>query len=209
MPRPSLAPRDRRALLVGGPVLAAGLAWVLGVAPALGALQRATAQLAAERDLLERETALLAAVPRFEAARAAGSAQLLQAARRLFGGADERVAGTDLAQYLQAGASASRVLLTRVDPAPPREAGPGLLALALRVQGESDLQGVLTLLYSLESGLRLVRIDDLRLQAPRGRTAAAADAPEVLHVQFTATGYMLAQPADRPAPPPAAGRGAP
>jgi len=190
---PKLSSRDRRALTIGAVVLVPALAWTLVVAPYLRSVEAASERLAAEREVLRREFELLAAADEYPAVLHEGAERLLRVAERLFGGENPAMAGAALAQYLQANGRESRVLLTRLEPVPAQEAGVGLITLPLRVQGESDLQGLLTLLHSLESGEKLVRVDNLRIQGLR-TALASGNGAEVLTFEFTAAGFMLVEP---------------
>ena len=93
-------------------------------------------------------------------------------------------------RYLQEGAGTGPVLLTRLEPLPAEEEGNGLVGLPLRVEGETDLEGLLTVLHLLDAGSKLVRVENLRVH---GRRAVAVDGPEVLSFEFVARGFSLAQ----------------
>ncbi len=185
-----LTTRDRRAIRLGGAALLAGLCWVLVLAPYLRAVRETSDRLAAERDVLERERALLASTEQLRLAIDSGTARLMEAAPVLFGGANEAEASAALARYLQSGATASKALLARVEPGKSGDGGVGLVALPLRVQGETDLWGLLSLLHMLESGQKAVRIDELRIGDGRGRSLRTGEY-ESLSFGFTVTGYMF------------------
>jgi hypothetical protein len=104
--------------------------------------------------------------------------------------------------------------VTRVEPAASRDAGGGITALPVAVIGESDLEGLLTFLHMLETGPKLVNVDELKIESANGGAPVAAGAayaatpfytpsgapggqPEVISFRFTATGFTLAQPARR------------
>ena len=195
---PSLSARDRRAALFGLPVLAAALFWTLAARPYLRALDEVSARLTAEQELLSREVGVLAVADRYPEAIERGTERLLQAASRLFGGGEPGVASANLARYLQEMARESPALLARLELASGEPAGTGLMALPLHVQGETDLEGLLTLLHSLESGPKLVRVEELRIQGVRSRGSSAANEPEVLSFDFRATGFMLTTLEDDP-----------
>ena len=186
---PVLAPRDRRALGLGAAVLGPALLWAFVVAPVTRALDAQAARLAAERQLFSREAGLLEDAARARAARDTSASRLLAVAPRLFGGG-AAAAAAGLAQYLQEGARRSRVLVTHIETLPVQRVDSGIAAVAVRVHGESDLEGVLTLLYALEGGSKLVRIDDLHIPAQDegqrfGSTGTA------LTFEFTATGFVF------------------
>ena len=190
---PRLSTRDRRALRLGALILGPALLWALVAAPYLRAVKDTGERIDAERQLLQREIELLASADRLPEILDTGADRLRQAAERLFGGGNPAIASAAVAEYLQTRARASRVLLTGLDPAPTEEPVEGVLVLPLRVQGETDLEGLLTFIHSLESGPKLVRLEDLRVQGLRTGATLGADDVEVLTFGLSASGYMLAQ----------------
>jgi hypothetical protein len=187
---PRFSSRDRRALLLGAAVLASGVCWTAIVRPYFQALQGVSSALTAERDLLDRELRLLAGADQYAAEFEQAGARLLDVATRLFGGENNAVASAGLIRYLQEGAGTGPALLTRLEPLPAEEEGNGLVGLPLRVEGETDLEGLLTVLHLLDAGSKLVRVENLRVQ---GRRAVAVDGPEVLSFEFVARGFSLAE----------------
>lgn len=196
MRMPALSARDRRALLLGSLLLIPGLFWILAARPYMRSLDDVSERLTAERDLLARESGVLAVADRYPGEIEGGAERLLEAASRLFGGASSGVASAHLARYLQEMAQGGPALLTRLEPVAEEPAGKGLLALPLHVRGETDLEGLLTLLHSLESGPKLVRVDDLKIRGVRNAQSPGSDEAEVLSFEFKATGYMLTEPED-------------
>jgi len=187
---PRLSSRDRRALLLGAAVLASGVGWTAMVKPYIRAVREVSSTLAAERELLNRELRLLAAADQYPAEVEQAGARLLDVATRLFGGEKQAAASAGLIQYLQEGAGTGPALLTRLEPLPAEEEGNGLIGLPLSVEGETDLEGLLTVLHLLDAGPKLVRVENLRVQ---GRRAVAVDGPEVLSFVFVARGFSLAE----------------
>ncbi|HEX6941026.1 MAG TPA: type II secretion system protein GspM [Longimicrobiales bacterium] len=184
--------RDRRALLAGGVVLAAALGWVGAVRPYLAAVAELRARLDAERDLLRREQALVARAGDYARLFDEGARRLVEAAPRLFPGDDEGTGSAALARYIREHAVAGGVLLVRMTPLEAVERG-GLVEVGFRVQAESDLEGLLTMLTTLARGGKLVRADGLRIEAPRGAPPAG---PEVLTAEFVARGLAFRGSAD-------------
>ena len=216
MKRPALAARDRRALAWGGAILLPALVWTLGVAPYLGALREAQARLEQDRATLRRELEVIAETADYRRAFDDGAGKLLAAAPRLMGGDDDGAASAAVAGYLRRLARMGGAHVTRVEPGPTRDAGGGVTALPVGVSGESDLEGLLTLLQMLEAGPKLVDVAELRIEAAPAGAATAyggqafyapgatpAAQPEVITFRFTATGFTLAQPAKRPGADPA------
>ncbi|WP_420128641.1 type II secretion system protein GspM [Longimicrobium sp.] len=215
MKRPAFTPRDRRAIAWGAAVLVPAFAWTLVVSPYLGALGEAKAALERDRALLRREMELLSETADYRRAFDDGAEKLLAAAPRLMGGDDDGAASAAVAGYLRRLARSGGAHVTRVEPGPSRDAGGGVTALPVGVSGESDLEGLLTFLQMLEAGPKLVDVAELRIEASgSGAAAAAPEAayggqpfytpaatpaaqPEVITFRFTATGFTLAQPANR------------
>lgn len=162
-----LSSRDRRAVTLGLLVVVPGLLWMTVVRPYRAALSSARDQVAAERALLERERALLASGPRVlhelgkARRRAEGSEE------RLVSAANTALAEGELIDYLETVAALSRVLLEEIRTVPPPrgEVAPvGLQPLRLAVRGESDLEGILTFLETIETNPLLLRIGGLTLE---------------------------------------------
>jgi hypothetical protein len=214
MRMPRLEGRDRRAVLLGGAVVGPALLWVFALAPYLGAVRDASTRLETERLRLRGDLELLASASEYPKAFDAGAERLLAAAPRLMSGDDEGAAVAALAGYVRRMATAGGANLTRVEPQAPRQAGGGVRALPVGVTGETDLEGLLTFLQLLETGPKLLHVQELRMEAANAGGAAqpaggaaylAAPAtyaqdpgaqPEVITFHFTATAFTLAQPAD-------------
>lgn len=195
----TLSSRDRRAFLLGGLVMIAGAVWVLGVRPYYSLLREVSDHLAAERALLQREMGVLAGVDDYPLVLERGAQLLSRVGPSLFTGETSGVASAAFAQYLQESARVRRVFITRVDPDPTESVGADINALPLRVQGETDLEGLLTLLDHLEKGPKLVNVEELTIRnVARGGRTATSDM-EILSFTFTARGYQLME-FDVPAP---------
>jgi hypothetical protein len=193
---PNLASGDRRALLIGLAVAAPIVFWMLGATPYLHAVQETRARLETSRDLLARERRLLAGAPQYPAALAAGKTRLAAVSERLLDGSNEAAAATALATYLRGHARPSHVLLSELESAPAENVAGGMTAVALNVSGESDLEGLLTFLRALESGSKLVHVDQLEIEsAPQhgaaGGAGVAPAGPEVLSFRLRVKGFAL------------------
>jgi hypothetical protein len=163
-----LSYRDRRALVLGLLILVPAALWLFAVQPYRAALAGVTERIAAERALLEREEALLDAAPTLparldEAARAAERAQT-----GLVRAANAPLAEAELTEYLEEMAALSRVLLQEIrGDAPDARAEPeplNLQKIRLSVQGESDLEGVMTFLHRVENSPLLLRTVALSIE---------------------------------------------
>lgn len=134
------------------------------------------------------------------------STRLFEIAPRLISGTTYTSAQAALARALDP-AAAGAVTLGQVELLPIRSAGEGLVALPLRVQGEGDLEGLLSLLGTLEAGPVLLHVEDLEMdgrERPLLDSPELASAPETLSFRFTLVGFSLADvpgAADGDAPP--------
>lgn len=207
--RPTLSPRNRRALTLGALLIAPSLLWKGVVAPYLGTASELAQRLDTERQLLDGELRLLAAAPRYPAATREGAARFMRTSVRLFSGLDDGQADAAFVGYVQAVAADEDVLLTRVEPLPAAAGVAGVIPISLDVRGRTDLDGLLAVLRSLEQGPKAVRVDSLQvtlLGASRSGGAfaeSAADAwpaeeaseedarPQALDFHFTVTGLAL------------------
>lgn len=170
-----LSHRDRRALVAGLVLVVPALIWVVGVRPYRNALTNVQDQVAAERALLERERELVASAPTLRHGLEKARERADEAERRLVSAANTALAETELIDYLETVAQLSRVLMEEVrSVAPGRDevAPEGLQPVRLAVRGESDLEGVLTFLETLETNPLLLRIAGLTIEPvmerPRG-----------------------------------------
>ena len=187
-----LSRRDRRALSLGVPLLLAGLFWRAAVGPYLHEVREVRERLVAERALLARERGLLAAAEGAAADLKVLSDQLIAVAPRLIGGPNTQAATAGLAMFLETGARQRRVWLPRVEPGAPEPAGVGLVALPIRLRGESDLEGILTLLHGIENSSKLLRVSSLTIKSTRPGQLVAREEAEVLEFEALVRGYSLA-----------------
>lgn len=171
--------RDRRALYLGGALLAPMLLWSLAVSPFVSAVRAAHDELAAEQTRLERELAMLALVDAYPAAFRESIDALGQVQPRLLSGGGAGATSAVLTSYVQARARQSEVLISRFEPVPAPEVGP-LESVAVKISGESDLQGLMRLLRSLEGGTLLIHVEQLRVVRAGGaaRPSGGAAAPQ-------------------------------
>lgn len=186
----TLAPRDRRALTLAGCAAGTMLLWSAVISPYAQALRDAHGRLQNVRELLQKEQQVVAEASGYPAAWDTGSARLLGMAPRLLGGANDGASSAALAGYIQNAAEASGVLIVQLEPLTSQSVGGEVTAVGVRLRGEGDLEGVLSLLGALENGPKLVRVGELRIELTGGSTWDAAS-PEVLSFQLSAQGYTL------------------
>jgi hypothetical protein len=197
--------QDRRAVGWGAAAFVVILLFRLAVVPYLDRMADARATLEREQGLLARERRLLAEARGYRGAFDHAGARLLATVPRLMKGGPLAETQAALSRRVDESATIAPAALTRVEALPPRPAGRGLLAIPLRVEGESDYEGFLTLLADLESGPTLFHVTDLDLRSqeappasgypaavgPGGVVPAAAPGPVTVTFRFTVTGFVL------------------
>jgi hypothetical protein len=160
-----LSARDRRALQLGLLVLAPALLWMAVIKPYRAALEDLRTRTAVERGLLAREQALLALAPSLPDSLVSAAAEANRADLKLVRAANMPLAEAELTKYLEGVAEHSRVLLEEMRGVAAEDSLlPAGRPLRLAVNGESDLQGVLTFLHRIEQGPLLVRVLELSLE---------------------------------------------
>jgi hypothetical protein len=162
-----LAPRDRRAILIGLCILLPAAMYVLGVRPYRAAFAEVRDLVSVEQDLLSRERELLASAEtlptEMESAREAAD----HFGDRLVRASSQVLAEGVLSGFLESSAARSRVLLEEIrggELGRGEEPPPGLSVLRLHLRGESDLEGVLTFLDEIEKNQLLLRVRGLALE---------------------------------------------
>jgi hypothetical protein len=169
-----LAPRDRRAILLGLVVMLPAVIYFLGLKPYRAALEGIKDRVAAEREALERELDFLNSADSLsrELERAAARAgehegSLVQAVSGV-------LAEAELTDFLESAAFSSRVLLEEIrggELGREEEPPAGLAVIRLHLRGESDLEGVLNFLDAIEKSRLLLRIRGLALEPEVSRSA--------------------------------------
>lgn len=159
-----LAPRDRRAILLGAIAALFAAANALVVRPFTSAYGEARDGVAQERELLSRELSLLASRRRITVELAETRSQLLAADSRLFRGGDVIEATSALSSYVGSAARQSGLVVQQVESHDATDAAAGLHELTIDVRAEGNLAGILHTLSSLESGPRLVRVTQVSIE---------------------------------------------
>jgi hypothetical protein len=186
---PSISGKERRTILIAAAVVVPALLYVWGVKPYVAALSDTRDQLSVERDALARERAAVAAAHRDPQLRRVADSAMAAVTPRLFTGRDDVMASAELAAYLGDVAHRSHLWLQDASTRPAVTTPGGLRTLKVEIRGESDLEGVLTFLQSIERGDRLVRVD--RLDISRLPRASEQDEVETLSVSATISGFAI------------------
>ncbi len=191
----ALSARDRRAVAIGLLMIVPAVSYVTIVKPYRAALLETRERSAAERALLERELALLAAKDKLPQTLVSTRKSVQRAEGRLVKAANTTSAETQVTDMLEQIAALSRVLLSEVRSVPPsrEQVGPqGMLSFRIAVRGESDLEGVVTYLHRIEQNPLMLRITELSLEnvpprrtESRGRNTRPGPRPQLGIMQFT------------------------
>ena len=189
-PSITLRPQDRRALILGGIALALMLGWTRVVRPTLAQLRERERAVTAQRDLLARERALLAAAPTLPALQRAAERALAAETPRLFAG-DSVGATAELTAYVADVAGESDVRLTSVEARAP-SAERGVMRLLVDARGEGAWSDVLGFVAALESSEQLADVRSVRIErGPRGGNQPAGPTVSVV---VTVAGYGRSTP---------------
>ncbi len=192
----NLAPRDRRALLVGVLSLVAILAYASIVQP----MVREAADLNRRRELavefLSRYRSVLEARAAYESTLDTAAVRLSRLAPRAFHSRRAEASVSQLLELLEKAAARNFVRVLRTTPAPVDSAGAGVLRISAAVESESDLTGILGLLRSLETTEKLLHVTDLRI-SEAGAGSASTSPVETLRFNFTVHGFVVAATEER------------
>jgi type II secretion system (T2SS) protein M len=182
-----LAVRDRRALVLGAVVLMPVLLFRGVVRPYARARAALGERVRVQRDLLARELAVLADARSLRERRARLDASLAADAPRLFPGTEPYAATADLVSYVGETARRNRVQVQDLQgrSAAPATQAEGLTRVQVELRGETDFEGVLRLLQTIERGPRLVRVDALAIE----RSGADPGGRETLTLRAALSGY--------------------
>jgi type II secretory pathway component PulM len=187
--------RDRRALRLGAALLLCAAFVRFGGLPLVAALSESRSAFQRETALLNREYRLLRDARALPARFDTAANEYLSLATALLPGstADEIIA--HLAARVERIAARSPVLLTRIEQITADADTSGIEAYRLRVEGEGDLEGILSVVAALEAGPRLLRVDDLSLHT-RNSEALIPDVGlggelDVIAFALVVTGFAL------------------
>lgn len=160
---PRLAAREARALRLAAFFLAPALTYSLLLRPYATARAALRAEVAQERDLLQREQSLLLG-------QADTQQQMDEVARRLdslrpmlFEGRDPSAQSSAMAAHVRELALEARVRISDLRVPVADSAREGLQVLVVELRGLSDLEGIASLLRELERGQRLISVKRLVL----------------------------------------------
>lgn len=176
------------ALMLLAALLAAAYLWV--VEPLMAAHGRADQAIIETRDLLARFEGLAATRPSLEAQAAAIEKTPAATAYYLAGETDALAAAT-LQARVTALVEGSGGALASIQTL-PSQAEEGFTRIAIRLQLSAPIEALVRVLHGLETGVPLLFLDNLEIQAP-GASYAGADpafAEQPLTIAFDLYGYL-------------------
>lgn len=183
-----LSPQDRRAILLGLLVVIPALGWVGAVRPWWHRVQTTREALDTEWTLLERERKLLEDAPSLPDLIGSTDLALRRKQARLVRYPNTALAEAAIAGHLEESAAANRVLLLEargLQPAPQEMPMGGLRPIRLQVRAESDFEGILNFLNSLEGDPLLLSITALSIRPE--------DDPGVMTIEAIIEAYTAAE----------------
>ena len=184
-----MTPRDRRALMLGAAAIGVAVI-LLRVLP--WTVRRAGSGYAVLRErsaLLARTRDEMASLPLLRDSAAMLSQALVALAPQLLSGSSAVQAAADLSGRMNLAASRAPARVERIDPLPD-SAGEGRLG-RVRVHAvlESDVRGLVALLKAIDAGEEVVKLDELRVEAPQALTIQRG--PEILKIEVTVSGWYI------------------
>jgi hypothetical protein len=192
----SISPREKRLIRIAALVLIPSLGYVYGVKPYFASLNAMQDQVVTERATLARERALVLEQARNPNEARDAKLAVMKTAPMLFEGRDDVIASSELAAYVTRIAERARVNLQQAATRPTILSTAGVRMLRIEIRGESDLQGILSLLNALETGEKLIRFDKLDISHSPGRVTDE-EGYETLSIAATVSGFALGDaPAD-------------
>lgn len=201
----TLAPRDRRAIILGLTIFLPAAFYLLAVKPFRSAMMEVRDRLEVEQELLEREMDLLRTADDLGEELRRVTVEARAHEDRLVQAASGVLAEAQLTDFLESSAFRSRVLLEEIrggELARGEEPPAGLSVVRLHLRGESDLEGILTFLDEIERSRLLIRVRGLALEPevsrpePDGEEEAAARDPVptgVVEFQLILDGFARVQ----------------
>lgn len=183
--------RDRRALILGGAVVAVA---ILGLRVLPSGLKRATAAraLLTERAaLLARTREELAALPRLRDSAAVLTQALVALAPQVLSGSTPTEASADLSGRMNLAASRAPARLDRLDPLADSSSQGRLGRVRVHASLETDVRGVVAFIQAIDAGDEVLTLDELRIESPEPGGGAADRGPERLRIEVTVSGWYL------------------
>ena len=169
--------RDRRALILGGVVIAAAVLSLRAVPWGVRRAAGSYVELRERAGLLARTREEMAALPMLRDSAATLSQALVALAPQLLSGR----------MNLAAARAPARV--ERLDPMPDSTSNGRLGRVRVRAALETDVRGLVALIRAIDAGDEVLRLEELHVEAPD--PAAVNRGPEILKVEVTVSGWYV------------------
>lgn len=190
-PWTTLGARDRRALVLGACVLVPSLGFSLVARPYLHSRGELRQRVREQQDLLARELFLVAAAHELPTSLHSAVRALANQRGRLLPGNDPLSASAALVSLVGDEARRQGVLLEAIESRAPEPVGGGLVEVRIEVLGRGDLEGLLRWLDAIETGPRLLRIEQLSVARTDAGVARGSADVETLALAADVRGYLL------------------
>ena len=184
-----MTPRDRRALLMGGIAIATAVVGLRVLPWAVRRVIDARTVLRERATLLARTREEMASLPQLRDSAAVLSQALVALAPQVLSGSTSGEAGADLSGRMNLAASRAPARIERIDPLPDSSGDGRLGRVRVHASLETDVRGLLALLRAVDAGDEVLKLDELRVQAPDPGTVRRG--PEILKVEITVSGWYL------------------
>ena len=173
-----------------GGALVVTAVFVLRVVPAvLHGASAAHATLSERADLLARTRDEMLSLPRLRDSAAVLSHALLALAPQVLSGSSAAEAGADLSGRLNLAAARAPAKLESLDALPDSLSSGRLGMVCVHAALETDVRGLVALLRSIDTGEEVLRLEELRVEAPD--PGMIARGPEILKVEVTVSGWYI------------------
>ncbi len=181
--------RDRRALILGGVVVAAA---VLSLRAVPWGVRRAAGSYVVLREragLLARTREEMASLPTLRDSAATLSQALVALAPQVLSGSTAAEAGSALSGRMNLAAARAPARVERLDPMPDSTGNGRLGRVRVRAALETDVRGLVALIRAIDAGDEVLRLEELHVEAPD--PAAVNRGPEILKVEVTVSGWYV------------------
>lgn len=187
-----LAPKDRRAVLVGAAILVPVLAFSLAGKPYFHGRAALAEQIHEQEELLRREFALVQSVSSLSGGLTDATRALADARPRLFPARDPLAATAILVSSVSEHARQQGVLIEAIESRPAESLPDGLMAVQVDMHGRGDLEGLLRWLDAIETGPRLLRVEQLSVSRVGSEFPGDSLDAETLSFAAIVRGFLLA-----------------
>lgn len=180
--------RDRRAVTVGGAVIAIALAVLWVVPSVVSGARRLQERVVARQETLDNAHNLLASQQLVRDSLEVVLARFVLLAPKLIAGPTPTDAAASLAAALQGLAARHALRVTRLESTPDSVGGP-IRCVTAHLELEGDVHSLAALLASIEAGNPLLTVRALAVTAPE--PGSPARSPERLRITLTVAGWYF------------------